>query len=289
MNSPNSPAAGDSPLSTEARPTPVRFVVVAMCFLMSVLLYVDRFALSPITSTILTDLKLDEEQFGRAVFAFFFAYALCQVPAGWLSDTLGARWTLALYVVGWSLATIGLGLAKGLVTIMAMRTLLGMAQAGAYPAAASLLKRWIPASGRARANNVVSMGGRAGNLLAQFLTPLLALGAAGLVGWQTGAWRLVLALYGALGLVWAAAFVWLYRDRPHDHPWCNEAERQLIGADGRVGFAHLEPTTAAKHMKPERPVGKAHPTNLALAAVTSANLWLISIMGVAVNVGWVFW
>src|SRR5438094_7331477 len=95
-------ASGDSPTS-------VRYLVVGLGFLMAVLLYVDRFAIAPISTTIIRDLGLDEEQFGRVVFAFFLAYAFCQVPAGWLSDSLGARFTLALYVVGWSLATMGVG------------------------------------------------------------------------------------------------------------------------------------------------------------------------------------
>ena len=180
-------------------PTRIRHLVVGLSVLMAIVLYLDRFALTPITSTILRDLNLDEEQFGRAVGAFFLAYAFCQVPAGWLSDTLGARWTLALYVVGWSLATIGLGLAGGLVTVTTMRIVLGVTQAGAYPTAASLLKRRTPAASRARANTIVSMGGRAGNLLAQFLTPMLALAAASAIGWTTGGWRIVLAAYGALG------------------------------------------------------------------------------------------
>src|SRR5438067_1962732 len=240
-------------------PTRVRHLVVGLSVLMAILLYLDRFALTPVTSTILRDLHLDEEQFGRAVGAFFLAYAFCQVPAGWLSDALGARWTLALYVVGWSLATIGLGLAGGLLAITIMRIALGVTQAGAYPAAASLLKRWTPAASRGRANTIVSMGGRAGNLLAQFLTPLLALTAAAAIGWTTGGWRIVLAAYGALGLVWAAAFVWLYRDTPAAHPWCNDAERELI--DGRVSAAHQIPN------KPS--VGAAHPTRFLLALLTS--------------------
>src|SRR2546421_52926 len=107
-------------------PTRVRFLVVGLCTAMALLLYLDRFALTPITSTVLRELKLDEEQFGRAVGAFFFAYALCQVPAGWLSDRLGARWTLALYVVGWSLAIFGLGLANSLLAVSMMRMVLGV-------------------------------------------------------------------------------------------------------------------------------------------------------------------
>src|SRR3954467_12411431 len=171
------------PAAAGTKPTRIRHLVVGLSVWMAILLYLDRFALTPITSTILRDLRLNEEEFGRAVGAFFLAYALCQVPAGWLSDLLGARWTLALYVVGWSLATIGLGMAGGLVAITVMRVVLGVTQAGAYPAAASLLKRWIPAGSRGRANTIVSMGGRAGNLLAQFFTPMLALAAASAAGW----------------------------------------------------------------------------------------------------------
>src|SRR6476469_8648343 len=129
-------------------PSSVLDAIVGIVFLMAVLLYVDRFAIAPIATTIIRELNLDDEKFGRAVGLFFFAYALFQVPAGWLSDTLGARWTLALYMLGWSLATVGLGLAGGLFAISAMRIVLGITQAGAYPAAASLLKRWVPAGER---------------------------------------------------------------------------------------------------------------------------------------------
>ncbi len=253
-------------------PSSVRYIVVALGFLMSVLLYVDRFAIAPISTTIIRELNLDDEQFGRAVGLFFFAYALFQVPAGWLSDSLGARWTLALYMLGWSIATVGLGLAGGLIAISAMRIVLGITQAGAYPAAASLLKRWVPPGGRARANTIVSMGGRGGNLLAQFLTPILALEAGRLLGWQVGGWRVVLALYGALGLVWAVIFLWLYRDKPAGHPWCNAAERELIG--------HAEQPAAQNNQR------GGH--RFAIDPRGIVNLCLISAMGIAVNVGWVF-
>ncbi len=261
-------------------PTSVRYLVVGLGFLMAVLLYVDRFAIAPIATTIIRDLDLDDERFGRAVGLFFFAYALFQVPAGWLSDTLGARWTLALYMLGWSIATVGLGLAGGLIAISAMRIVLGITQAGAYPAAASLLKRWVPPGSRARANTIVSMGGRGGNLLAQFLTPILALAARQLLGWQSGGWRVVLALYGSLGLVWAALFLWLYRDDPAGHPWCNAAERELIGSDRSPGHS---PSGSAPREEPGR-----LERSFLLSALTSPDLWLISAMGIAVNIGWVF-
>ena len=86
--------------------TSIRYWIVGLCVLMSILLYLDRFALSPATDAILRELDLTKEQFGRTTLVFFFAYALAQVPAGWLSDTFGARSTLVAYVIGWSLATV---------------------------------------------------------------------------------------------------------------------------------------------------------------------------------------
>jgi ACS family glucarate transporter-like MFS transporter len=255
-------------MANSTEPTRVRFLVVGLCIAMSILLYLDRFALSPTTDTILRELNLTKEQLGRTFFMFFFAYALMQVPAGWLSDTLGARSTLALYVVGWSLATIGLGLVNGLFAISLVRLLLGVTQAGAYPAAASLLKRWIPLSARGRANSSVSMGGRLGGLIAFFFTPILMLQVGRLLGWETGRWRIVFVLYGSLGLIWAVIFWWLYRDSPREHPWCNAAEADLVGTP---------PPAVAK--RPSLPLA---------AILQSREVWLMCLAGFTVNIGWVF-
>ena len=130
---------------SDSAPTRVRFLTLALCIAMAMLLYLDRYAISPVTGTLLAELKVSKEQLGRTIFfAFFFAYALLQIPAGWLSDAFGARRMLALYVAGWSLATIGMGLVNGLAAIFFVRFVLGVSQAGAYPTAASLLKRWFP-------------------------------------------------------------------------------------------------------------------------------------------------
>lgn len=215
--------------SASAAPaTYVRFLIAGLCICMSVLLYLDRFAITPATTAIELDLGLNHTQFGDAIGAFFLAYALMQIPSGWITDTFGARWMLALYVLGWSLATMGLGWAQGLTAVWTMRLILGIMQAGAYPTAAGLLKRWIPYTERGLTNSSVSMGGRCGLLLALVLTvPLMRL--VGMVtGWESEHWRVVFTLYGALGLIWAVLFVWLFRDRPREHPWCNVGEQQWI-------------------------------------------------------------
>ena len=269
MTNPYSSPAIDLKLAANS-PTRVRFLVVGLCIAMSILLYLDRFALSPATDAILRELHLTKEQFGRTTLVFFFAYALTQVPAGWLSDSFGARGTLVAYVIGWSLATVCLGFVNGLMAIALVRLMLGVTQAGAYPAAASLIKRWIPATGRGRANSSVSMGGRLGGLIAFFFTPMLMLLVGNWLGWQTGRWRIVFVCYGLLGFVWAAFFWWLFRDSPRLHPWCNAAEANLIDA-------------TKPQAKPA--IGLGLPV---LAMLQSPEVWLLCAFNCAVNVGWVF-
>jgi MFS family permease len=252
------------------RPTKVRFLTLGLCVAMAMLLYLDRYALSSLTGTLLGELHLTKEQLGRTFFAFFFAYALLQVPAGWLSDTLGARRMLAVYVSIWSLATVTMGLVNGLLAIFFVRFLLGISQAGAYPTAASLIKRWFPYSSRGRASSAVSMGGRAGGLLAFAITPALMLLVGRLLGWETGRWRVVFALYGSLGLVWVAVFVWLYRDSPREHPWCNAEEVELVSPPVRVTGVPL------RHSLPP------------LTILTSKEVALMCVVGFCVDIGWVF-
>ena len=87
---------------------------------MSILLYLDRFAINAVAPRMIADLEVDQEEFGRAVGSFFLAYALMQVPAGWMADRLGSRKMLTLYVVGWSLCTIGIGLVNGLLALFVL-------------------------------------------------------------------------------------------------------------------------------------------------------------------------
>jgi sugar phosphate permease len=248
----------------------VRFLTLALCIAMSMLLYLDRYALSSLTNTLQLELHLDEEQLGRTFFAFFFAYGLCQIPAGWLSDAFGARRMLAVYVAVWSLATICLGLVNGLLAIILVRFALGVSQAGAYPTAASVIKRWFPFPTRGRANSSVSMGGRAGGLIAFATTAALMFHIGRLLNWEAGAWRVVFALYGSLGLVWVIVFVWLFRDSPRIHPWCNAEEAELISPGNST-----TPVTHSRSLPPRQ-------------ILFSKEALLMCVIGFCVDVGWVF-
>lgn len=248
----------------------VRYRVVGMLVLMAVLLYLDRFCIGAATPAMIAELGVDKEEFGRAVGAFFLAYALMQVPAGRLSDRFGGRITLAAYVALWSLATLLMGFAYGLTAIFCMRILLGICQAGAYPAAAATIRNWMPLTGRARANSCVSTGGRLGGLLAFAVTPLLMQAVAVSLGWTSGLWRPVFMIYGVLGLAWAAAFWWWHRDRPHLHPSCNAAE-----------IAQIETGAPAAAEEPARRLSFA-------PLLLDYNVWVLSAINFLLNIGWVF-
>ena len=260
-------------LQSGGSPTRIRFAIIALSMCMSLILYLDRFALAPITSTLLVDLELTKEEFGRRSMWFFWLYAIFQVPAGALADRFGARKMLAIYVIAWSVATMALGFVQGLVGLIGLNAAMGAAQAGAYPAAGSFLKRWANPTARAKANSLVAAGGRIGALVAFAITAWLALQLKGMFGVGQG-WRLTLILYGMLGIVWATVFWFFFRDRPSEHPGCNQAEVDLIGPEPAVPAASKTPVTEM--------------LRTLVSLLTSSNVWLLSLSGFLVNVGWIF-
>ncbi|MCH9790911.1 MAG: MFS transporter [Planctomycetes bacterium] len=141
--------------------------------LMSILLYLDRFCISFAEVFIKDDLGLSDTQIGWVLSAFFWSYALCQVPSGWLSDRFGARTMLALYILVWSLFTALTGFVTGFVMLLLFRLGFGVGQAGAYPTSANLVSKWMPISARGIASSMVAVGGRLGGALAPWLTAIL--------------------------------------------------------------------------------------------------------------------
>lgn len=251
--------------------------------LTAVALYLDRVCISEVLKhkSVLEELGLSAAQTDFTLSAFFWSYALLQVPSGWLSDRFGARYVLAGYVLAWSLCTGLTGLATGFVGLAMLRMGIGVAQAGAYPTAGAILSRWMPFHERATASAVVAFGGRVGGAMAPYLTAVLIELCSG--------WRPVMLLYGLAGTLTAVAFWLVFRERPSDHPRCNEAERALVAPPARsAGVAgEVSPGTCAMgrtNATADRP--RIFGTLVRLAA--SHNMWLMCLLQFTTNVGWVF-
>ncbi len=149
-------------MSSFESPSRVRWLVVFAAMSMAVLLYLDRFCVSLAADYIREDLRLTQKQIGWFMGAFFYSYALAQVPAGWLSDRFGARIMLVIYILSWSVFTAMIGAVYSFLLLMAARLACGLGQAGAYPTSASIVSKWVPFSERGMANAVIAFGGRVG-------------------------------------------------------------------------------------------------------------------------------
>jgi ACS family glucarate transporter-like MFS transporter len=237
--------------------------MIAVTTAVAVMLYLDRVCLSIVQKQIRPDQKLTDEQWDYLLSAFFWAYALFQLPAGWLGDRFGPRAVLAAYLFLWSTCTGLMGVANGFVALFVLRLGCGLFEAGAYPLAAGIVRTWMPAAVRGFASGCVSVGGRLGGAVAPVLTVALA-------GAAADGWRTPFLVYGLVGVVGAGLFYLWYRNRPAGHPAVNTAEAELI-AGGR------SPTAAAKIGLP--PVG---------AFVQSRALWLNSLVQFISNFAWVF-
>lgn len=155
------------------RPSHIRYFIVGLATLMAIILYMDRFCVGFFLTYIREDLFLSEGQSSLLLSAFFWTYALGQVPAGWLSDRFGARAMLALYILLWSVFTGLMGLAYSMTLLMLLRFGFGFAQAGAYPTGAAMVSKWAPFSARATYSAIISTGGRIGGFIAPILTAYL--------------------------------------------------------------------------------------------------------------------
>ena len=251
--------------SNPDKATKVRYSILGTTTLAAVLLYLDRICIAEIAKldSFKSELSLSDTQTGAILSAFFFSYALAQVPAGWLSDRFGARRMLPIYILLWSLCTALTGLATGFIMLIVARLVFGIAQAGCYPTANSLTKRWTPLPVRGTANSIVSFGGRFGGAIAPLLTAWLLKDVLG--------WRWVLALYGASGFFVALLFWKKFRESPREHPKCNDTERELIEAGDT-----------------DRVMSGAPPFPPIVPLIKSGSMWLMCLVQFAINMGWVF-
>ena len=215
---PTQPAAAPKP--TE-QPTRVRHVVLGVTVAVYMITYMDRALMSTALPSIRQDLGISLITAASFLSAFRWAYAIFQIPGGWLGDNIGPRRALTLIVGWWSLFTALTGLAWSATVMWVTQFLFGMGEAGAFPIATRSLSRWMLPRERGYAQGVTHAGSRLG---AAFTRPL----AAALI--VSFGWRMPFFAFAALGLLWAVLWFVYYRDTPDEHKGVNAAERELIQA-----------------------------------------------------------
>ncbi len=205
--------------SGDAKPTRTRWWILILISLMYLICYMDRSNISVAQPEIAKQFHLSKSAMGLVLAAFTWAYALGQVPAGWLGDRFGAKKVLTVIMSWWSVAAMMTGAAAGLVSLFGARFLLGLGEAGAFPVASRGMWLWFPRSERGRIQGVTHFFSR----FAVAVTPFVA----GSIMIAFG-WRAIFYIFGSLGVLWAIAFNFLYRNRPEDLRYVNPAELAVI-------------------------------------------------------------
>jgi sugar phosphate permease len=212
--------------SAATAPTRVRYLVLLLTVAAYMITYLDRVLLSAAVPSIQKEFGFSLVTMGWVLGAYQIAYAVFQIPGGWLGDRFGARWSLAAVVVWWSAFTALTALTWSALTLAVCLFLFGMGEAGAFPIATRSLSRWMLPSERGFAQGATHAGSRLGGAL----TPVLAVTLIAHFGW-----RMPFFTFALVGIVWAAVWFGYYRNTPGEHSGTNEAERQLIA--GALGSA----------------------------------------------------
>lgn len=217
----------------------LRWAVVGMCFAGTSINYLDRANLSIAMPDIVKEFGISHTVEGLILGAFFWTYALFQLPSGHFIDKVGARVMYTFAVVWWSLFTGLTAAATGFASLFGFRLGLGIGESAAYPANAKVASLWFPKRERALATSIYDSGARFGSAIA---LPIVAFIIAGL------GWRASFLITGAVGLIWAVGWALWYRN-PRQKAGLSEEELRYIEEGGARGDFETDSTGADVGLK----------------------------------------
>ncbi|TWU17155.1 putative sulfoacetate transporter SauU [Novipirellula galeiformis] len=199
--------------------TRIRYRALAWLTLAAALAYLSRNAVGVAESTIREDIGFSLEQSGWFMGAFFWTYSLFQVPSGWLAERWGTRITLSVFAFAWSVATFGIGVAPGFWLLIVAQLVMGVAQAGIFPASCNSVGHWLPLGQRSLSCGILAAGMQIGAILASGLTGLLL---------APFGWRWVFIGFAMPGILWTLGFYLRFRNHPEQDSRVNAAELEKI-------------------------------------------------------------
>ena len=203
----------------------LRWWVIALIALATIINYIDRQALSVLWPDIVEDLFPDESALERKqIYAnisivFVFAYAFGQAIFGKIFDWIGTRIGFVLSIGVWSLATVLHAFAQGFLSFAIFRAILGVAEAGNWPGAAKGNAEWFPTKERALAQGIFNSGAAIGGIIAIPAIAMMTI---------YFSWQLIFIVVGSLGFLWLVPWLVLVKAPPGSHPWITDDEKQYI-------------------------------------------------------------
>ncbi len=214
----------------------LRWFICALVFFATTINYLDRAVISLLKSALEKEFSWSESDYANIVIAFQFSYAIGLLLAGRVIDRTGTRIGYAVSLLLWSLAAIGHALVAGTGGFIAARAVLGLSEAGNFPAAIKTVAEWFPKKERALATGIFNSGTAAGSILAPLTVPFIASS----LGWK---WAFIIT--GAVGFFWLIAWLRWYRV-PAQHPRLSKEEFAYIHSDADEQPSTTEDGTGGK-------------------------------------------
>jgi ACS family hexuronate transporter-like MFS transporter len=203
----------------------LRWFIIGLIFLATVINYIDRSALSimwgneNVEGSISHSLGLTKDHYSYILNIFMVAYALGQLFSGKLFDKVGTRIGYVLSIGIWSLSTVLHSTVRGFLSLAFFRTTLGLSEAGNWPGAVKSNAEWFPIKERAIAQGLFNAGASIGSVIAPPLIALL---------FVAYGWEVTFIVVGALGLLWIIPWLLINKAGPKKHPWITEEEQKFI-------------------------------------------------------------
>jgi D-galactonate transporter len=230
-----------------------RWYILVLISLMYLITYLDRVNISTAAPVISKEFGFDKITMGVIFSAFVWAYAMFQVPGGWLGDRFGARNVLTIIVGYWSIMTAATAAATGATSFIVLRFLFGVGEAGAFPGATRAMQLWYPPHERGFVQGITHSASRLGAAIAPPIVVLIM---------TTLGWRSVFYICGGVGFIWSVLWYFAYRNLPEEHGLVNAAELKHIRGTDENG--NVKQPNLAK--KPSVPWG---------TLLRSPNMWAI--------------
>jgi len=259
-------ASGENGTQNREVPTRARFMVLKLLCLVAAVAYISRNAISVPAKLIQEELDISLTQMGWVMSAFFWSYALSQIPSGWVGHVWGTRRSLTAFAVLWSIATALTGMVTGFWMLICVRLVFGISQAGIFPCCASTISKWLPKARRGIASGLLGSFMSIGSAFGAFSIGILLSGihydGVAIPGMS---WRTIMYLCAVPGFVWAFCFYYWFRDRPEEHRGVNSAELEII-REGEVKAADEKTVSGQDEHGEPTPWGQI---------LTSFSMWMI--------------
>lgn len=198
-----------------------RWTICSLLFFATTINYLDRSVISFLKSTFTDELHWNDADYANVEIAFKFAYAVGLLGAGRLIDKLGTRLGYALATGIWSLAAVGHALVNSVFGFGIARSILGVSEAGNFPAAIKTVAEWFPKKERALATGIFNSGANVGAILAPLSVPWIV---------EHWTWQAAFVITGSFGFIWLIFWFILY-EVPARHKKLSVEELHYINSD----------------------------------------------------------